>query len=140
MYYNTCCSCSFEPEILNIGQSSHKMYINNIVNFQESTTILNAHTKKVWKLIVCTLNFFFFSIFLTGGPRTAGPEKVVCRRAKPSPKQQQQPGPDAGPAPGEGHPAKSSAQPTGRGGGGSRRGRRGRGHHADGPPPSYSSR
>ena len=30
------------------------MYSNNIVNFQESTTILKAHTKKVWKLIVCT--------------------------------------------------------------------------------------
>ena len=27
------------------------MYCNNIVNFQESTTILNACTKKVWKLI-----------------------------------------------------------------------------------------
>ena len=26
---------------------------NNIVNFQESTTILNACTKKVWKLIEC---------------------------------------------------------------------------------------
>ena len=34
-----------------IGQSSHKMYSNNIVNFQVSTTILNACTKKVWKLI-----------------------------------------------------------------------------------------
>ena len=31
------------------------MYSNNILNYQESTTILNAHTKKVWKLIVCTL-------------------------------------------------------------------------------------
>ena len=30
------------------------MYSNNILNFQESTTILNANTKKVWKLIVCT--------------------------------------------------------------------------------------
>ena len=30
------------------------MYSNNIVNFQESMPILNAHTKKVWKLIVCT--------------------------------------------------------------------------------------
>ena len=30
------------------------MYSNNILNFQESTTILNAHTKKVWKLIVFT--------------------------------------------------------------------------------------
>ena len=53
--YSCCCwSCSFEPEIIKIGQSSHKMYSNNIVNFQESTTILNARTKNVWKLIVCT--------------------------------------------------------------------------------------
>ena len=51
VYSNSCCSGSFELEILKIGQSSHKMYSNNIVNFQESTTILNAHTKKVWKLI-----------------------------------------------------------------------------------------
>ena len=27
------------------------MYSNNILNFQASTTILNACTKKVWKLI-----------------------------------------------------------------------------------------
>ena len=46
-YSNCCCSCWFEPEIIEIGQSSYKMYSNNIVNFQESTTILNAHTKKV---------------------------------------------------------------------------------------------
>ena len=54
VYSNFYCSCSFEPEIQKIGQSSHKMYSNKILNFQESTTILNAHTKKVWKLIVCT--------------------------------------------------------------------------------------
>ena len=46
MYSNYCCSCSFEPEIIKIGQSSYKMYSNNILNFQESTTILNACTKK----------------------------------------------------------------------------------------------
>ena len=46
MYSNCCCSCSFEPEIIKIGQSSHEMYNNNIVNFQAFTTILNAHTKK----------------------------------------------------------------------------------------------
>ena len=46
VYSNSCCSCWFEPEILKIGQSSHKMYSNNILNFQESTTILNGHTKK----------------------------------------------------------------------------------------------
>ena len=45
VYFNSCCSCSFEAEIIKIGQSSHKMYSNNILNFQESTTILNSHTK-----------------------------------------------------------------------------------------------
>ena len=34
-----------------IGQSSHKMYSNNIVNFQESTTILNACIKKSGSLL-----------------------------------------------------------------------------------------
>ena len=52
VYSNCCCSCSFEPQIIKLGQLSHKMYSNNILKFQESTTILNAHTKKVWKLIV----------------------------------------------------------------------------------------
>ena len=33
MYYSSCCSCSFEAEIIKIGQSSHKMYSNNILNF-----------------------------------------------------------------------------------------------------------
>ena len=48
VYYYCCCSCSFETEIINIGQSSHKMYSNNILKFQESTPILNAFTEKVW--------------------------------------------------------------------------------------------
>ena len=46
-YSNSCFSCSFELEIINIGQSSHKIYSNNILNFQESTTIINACTKKI---------------------------------------------------------------------------------------------
>ena len=50
VYSTSRCRCSFEPAIIKIGQSSHKMYNNNIVNFQEFTTILNA-CKKVWKLI-----------------------------------------------------------------------------------------
>ena len=54
VYSNCCSSCSFEAEIIKIGQSSHKMYSNNIVNFQESTTILNSCTKIVWKLIEST--------------------------------------------------------------------------------------
>ena len=43
-------SCPFEAEIIKIGQSSHMMYSNNIVNFQESMTILNACTKKYGNL------------------------------------------------------------------------------------------
>ena len=31
---------------MKIGPSSHKMYTNNIVHFQESMTILNACAKK----------------------------------------------------------------------------------------------
>ena len=60
-YCNCCCSCSFEPEIIKIGQSSHKMYRNNIVNFQESTKILNAYTKKSGNLLNAprTLVFIF---------------------------------------------------------------------------------
>ena len=29
----SCCSYSFEPEIIKIGQSSQKIYSNNILNF-----------------------------------------------------------------------------------------------------------
>ena len=47
VYSNCCCSCWFEPEIIKIGQSFHKMYNNDIVNFQESPTILNACTKSL---------------------------------------------------------------------------------------------
>ena len=46
VYSNCFCSFSFEAEIIKIGLSSHKMYSNNIVNCQETTTILNACTKK----------------------------------------------------------------------------------------------
>ena len=50
VYSNCCCSCSFEPEIIKLGQSSHKMYSNNILNFQESMIILDVCTKKVWNM------------------------------------------------------------------------------------------
>ena len=36
------------------------MYRNNIVNFQESTTILNAHTEKVWKIIEGTTYIYIY--------------------------------------------------------------------------------
>ena len=52
VYSNCCCSCSFEPEIIKIDQSSYKMY--SMVNFQESTTILNACPKVSGNLLkVC---------------------------------------------------------------------------------------
>ena len=49
VYSNCCCSCSFEPEIIKVSQSSHKMHSNKILNFQDSRTILNACTKKSLK-------------------------------------------------------------------------------------------
>ena len=57
MYSNFCFSCSFDPEIIKIGQSSH-----NILNSQESMTILNACTKKLWKHIEGTTYVLQISI------------------------------------------------------------------------------
>ena len=67
LYSNCCCNCWFEPEIIKIGQSSHKVYSNKILIFQQSTRILNAHIKKDWKLIICTsyLFIYFFSKMIT---------------------------------------------------------------------------
>ena len=48
VYSNCYCSYSFEPEIIKIGQSSHKMYRNKILNFQEFTTISNSCTKSLY--------------------------------------------------------------------------------------------
>ena len=54
IYSYSYCSCSFVAEIIKIVQSSHKMYSNNLLNFQESTTILNACTKKSLEIIEYT--------------------------------------------------------------------------------------
>ena len=62
VYSNCCCSCSFDAEIMKIGQSSHKMYSNNILNFQQFATILNICKKNLetyWRHLV-----FFFIIIL----------------------------------------------------------------------------
>ena len=55
VYSNSCCSCSFEAEIIKLGQSSHKMDSNNIVYLQESMPILNACTKKSGNLLKASL-------------------------------------------------------------------------------------
>ena len=46
-----CFKLGKNAEIIKIGQSSHKMYSNNLLNFQESTTILNVCTKKSGNLL-----------------------------------------------------------------------------------------
>ena len=66
VYSNSCCSCSFDPEIIKIGQSSHNKSL---------TTILNAWTKKKrsGKFIECTtyidlhmcLVYFFCELFVS---------------------------------------------------------------------------
>ena len=66
VYSNSCCCCSFEPEIINISQSSHKMYNNNILNFQESVRILNACIKKFSKPIECTTYIYLYLYILFG--------------------------------------------------------------------------
>ena len=60
VYSNCCCSCSFQSEIIKISQSSRKICSNNIVNFQVSTTILNACAKNVWKCIECTMCIYIY--------------------------------------------------------------------------------
>ena len=66
VYSNCCSSYSFVFKIIKIGPSSHKMYSNNILNFQESTTILNACTRKSGNLLTapCIFLFLCLSIFL----------------------------------------------------------------------------
>ena len=72
VYSNFCCSCLFEPGIIKIGLPSHTMYSNKILNFQVSTTILNACTKKSletywrhhvhWALKICIKDLIFFAL------------------------------------------------------------------------------
>ena len=49
VYSSCCCRYSFEAEIIKIGQSFHKMYSNNILNFQILDNFKCLY-KKVWKL------------------------------------------------------------------------------------------
>ena len=51
VYSNCCCSCSFEPEIIKIGQSSHNMYSKNILNFQDYDNFKCFYKKKSGNLL-----------------------------------------------------------------------------------------
>ena len=56
VYSNCCCSCSFEAEIIKIGLSSHKMYSNNTLTFQESTTVFKLWPEEIiskWTRVSC---------------------------------------------------------------------------------------
>ena len=64
VYSSSCCSCSFEPEIIKNGQSSHKMYSNKILNVQESATILNACTKKSGNLLKVPRIYIYIYIYI----------------------------------------------------------------------------
>ena len=66
VYSNSCCSCWFEPEIIKISLSSHKMYSNNILILQEPPPILNACPKKPgnWLNTPRTLNWTYFNACL----------------------------------------------------------------------------
>ena len=64
VYSNSCCSCSSKPEIIKIGQPSHKMESNNIINFQEFTTILNACTKKSGNLLNAPRTYIYIYIYI----------------------------------------------------------------------------
>ena len=78
VHSNCYCSCSFEPEMIKIDQSSHKMYSNNIVNFQESTTILNACTKKSGNLLKAP-RFKLFSNYLNQIEIITQSEMKICK-------------------------------------------------------------
>ena len=65
VYSNCCCNCSFDTEIIKISQSSHKMYSNNILNIQESATILDAYTKKSGILLNEWVSLKIWNILVT---------------------------------------------------------------------------
>ena len=64
VYSNSCYSCSFGPEIIKIGQSSHKMYSNNILKYQECRTILNACAKKSGNLLKAPRIYIYIYIYI----------------------------------------------------------------------------
>ena len=63
VYSNCCCSCSFEPEIIKFGQSSHNMYRIKRMNFQESKLILDAHRKKFGNLSYAPRIYIYIYIY-----------------------------------------------------------------------------
>ena len=83
VYSNCCCSCSFEVEIIKIGHLSHKMYSNNLLNFQESTTILNACIKKSENLLKAPR--ILYSIYMYKKDLALiNQQLLICHKTKPN--------------------------------------------------------
>ena len=78
VYSNCCCICSFEPEMIKIGQSSHKMYSNKILKFQESTTILNTWTKKTGNLLKAQRIRIYMFLFWSNVGNASNPRVCMC--------------------------------------------------------------
>ena len=49
VYSNCCCSCSFEPEIIKISQSSHKMYSNFSRVYENFKCLYKKMSENLWK-------------------------------------------------------------------------------------------
>ena len=64
VYSDSCCRCPFDPETIRIGQWSHRMYSNYILNFQESTTILNACTKMSGTILNARRIYIYIYIYV----------------------------------------------------------------------------
>ena len=80
VYSDSCCCCSFEAEIIKIGQSSHKMYSNNILNFQVSMTILIACTKKSGNVLKAPRIYIYTCIYMCVSPIALGKMRTVSSR------------------------------------------------------------
>ena len=80
VYSNYCCSCSFKPGIIKKLVSHLIRCIAITLNFQESTSILNACTKKVWKPIEGTTYMYKEGLALNN------PQLLICHKIKPSQK------------------------------------------------------
>ena len=64
VYSNSCGNCSFEVEIIKIGQSSHKMYSNNLLNIQEYTWRLIILKRKATKLQTYWMHHVYIYIYI----------------------------------------------------------------------------
>ena len=68
VYFNCCCSCSFEAEIIKNGQSTHKTYGNNILNFKclykKGLETYKAPGMWTWSLILENHHLMWKCLFL----------------------------------------------------------------------------